>query len=214
MGSATCSTQLKKGRICARPWREGQETGWRSCWTSSRTSTCQCGGTQVSLSLFAPYPSAHFLPAMSQSYFQINSILSFCKVLLYVHGNQAKFIPAATKKNLHSFCWQSQELQTSCSALFFYDLEPPQVTSGYFVLLLPSTLTWIDCICAVHPCKADTSDLSTWVSPSCSCLQASWVSLLWDLLLSSRVAVLSHNLSHVKHFLTACSVLWCNAVQK
>lgn len=54
MESATCSTLQRRGRRSAPPWREGQETAWRSCWTSSRTSTCRCGGTQVGMTTSSP----------------------------------------------------------------------------------------------------------------------------------------------------------------
>lgn len=45
--NATCSTRPRRARRCAPPWKEGRATVWRSCWTSSRTSTCPCGATQV-----------------------------------------------------------------------------------------------------------------------------------------------------------------------
>lgn len=46
-GSATCSMLPRREKCSGPPWREAQETAWRSCWTSSRMSTCRCGETQV-----------------------------------------------------------------------------------------------------------------------------------------------------------------------
>lgn len=47
MGSVTCLTLPRRGRLWGQQWKEGQAMAWRSCWTSSKMNTCLFGEKQV-----------------------------------------------------------------------------------------------------------------------------------------------------------------------
>lgn len=47
MESAIHSTRAWMGTLCSPHLKAAQATDWRSCWTSSRTSTSPSGGRQV-----------------------------------------------------------------------------------------------------------------------------------------------------------------------
>lgn len=90
MESATCSTLPRRGRRSAPPWREGRETAWRSCWTSSRTSTCRCGGTQVGMTTSSPHP---VLLTSSSLHPKSHHLLPNCPPLLKKEPKSSRFKP-------------------------------------------------------------------------------------------------------------------------